>query len=177
MHTIIKRALWGVLIGGGISLLGAGVAQAADTSGEDGLLSGTQAILDVEAPVTVAGNAISVLGDSHSDDADTQAPAAAPAPAPAASTSGDDGAAAGAQASAYLAGDDAMKGIVTLDMGGTSCDIAACLLYGSVNTQFLSSTARENRYGDLSRQYTPLMRACSRCARSAGGATTRATAS
>ncbi|HBS73946.1 MAG TPA: hypothetical protein DEB55_06085, partial [Microbacterium sp.] len=98
MHTIIKRALWGVLIGGGISLLGAGVAQAADTSGEDGLLSGTQAILDVEAPVTVAGNAISVLGDSHSDDADTQAPAAAPAPAPAASTSGDDGAAAGAQA-------------------------------------------------------------------------------
>ena len=34
------------------------------------------------------------------------------------------GPAAGAQASAYLAGDDAMKGIVTLDMGGTSADIA-----------------------------------------------------
>lgn len=34
------------------------------------------------------------------------------------------GPAAGAQASAYLAGDDAEKGIVTLDMGGTSCDIA-----------------------------------------------------
>jgi N-methylhydantoinase A len=34
------------------------------------------------------------------------------------------GPAAGAQASAYLAGDDAQKGIVTLDMGGTSCDIA-----------------------------------------------------
>ncbi len=34
------------------------------------------------------------------------------------------GPAAGAQASAYLAGDDAMRGIVTLDMGGTSADIA-----------------------------------------------------
>jgi N-methylhydantoinase A len=34
------------------------------------------------------------------------------------------GPAAGAQASAYLAGEDARRGIVTLDMGGTSCDIA-----------------------------------------------------
>ena len=34
------------------------------------------------------------------------------------------GPAAGAQASAYLAGEDARTGIVTLDMGGTSCDIA-----------------------------------------------------
>ena len=34
------------------------------------------------------------------------------------------GPAAGAQASAYLARADAMKGLVTLDMGGTSCDIA-----------------------------------------------------
>jgi N-methylhydantoinase A len=34
------------------------------------------------------------------------------------------GPAAGARASAYLAGEDAQRGIVTLDMGGTSCDIA-----------------------------------------------------
>ncbi|NKB22056.1 MAG: hydantoinase/oxoprolinase family protein [Alphaproteobacteria bacterium] len=34
------------------------------------------------------------------------------------------GPAAGAQAGAYLSGDDAMTGIVTLDMGGTSADIA-----------------------------------------------------
>jgi len=34
------------------------------------------------------------------------------------------GPAGGAQASAYLAGEDAKRGIVTLDMGGTSCDIA-----------------------------------------------------
>ncbi len=34
------------------------------------------------------------------------------------------GPAAGARASAWLAPDDARKGLVTLDMGGTSCDIA-----------------------------------------------------
>jgi N-methylhydantoinase A len=34
------------------------------------------------------------------------------------------GPAAGAQASAYLAGEDAKRGLVTLDMGGTSADIA-----------------------------------------------------
>lgn len=34
------------------------------------------------------------------------------------------GPAAGAQASAYLAAQNARKGLVTLDMGGTSCDIA-----------------------------------------------------
>ncbi|MEE8333669.1 MAG: hydantoinase/oxoprolinase family protein [Alphaproteobacteria bacterium] len=34
------------------------------------------------------------------------------------------GPAGGARASAYLAGEDAQTGIVTLDMGGTSCDIA-----------------------------------------------------
>ena len=34
------------------------------------------------------------------------------------------GPAAGAQAGAYLSGEDAIKGIVTLDMGGTSADIA-----------------------------------------------------
>lgn len=96
MHTIVKRALWGALIGGGISLLGAGVAQAAETSGEDGLLSGTQALVDVDLPVTVSGNAISVLGDSHSEGADTPAPE--PAPAPEASTSGTDGTASGSQA-------------------------------------------------------------------------------
>ena len=43
MRTYLKRALWGTLLAGGITLLGATAANAADTSGEDGLLSGTQA--------------------------------------------------------------------------------------------------------------------------------------
>jgi hypothetical protein len=96
MHTFIKRALLGAFIGGGIAVLGAGVAHAADTTGDDGLLSGTQVLLGVEAPVTVGGNAVSLLGDSSSADADTTAPAAAPAPT--ANTSGKDGAGSGTQA-------------------------------------------------------------------------------
>ena len=47
MHTLIKRALWGTLLAGGITLLGATAANAAETSGDDGLLSGTQAVLSV----------------------------------------------------------------------------------------------------------------------------------
>ena len=39
------------------------------------LLSGSQAIIDVQAPLSIVGNAISVIGDSHSS-----APAVAPAP-------------------------------------------------------------------------------------------------
>jgi hypothetical protein len=96
MHTFIKRALLGAFIGGGIAVLGAGVAHAADTTGDDGLLSGTQALLGVEAPLTIGGNAISLLGDSTSADADATPPAAAPALT--ANTSGKDGAGSGTQA-------------------------------------------------------------------------------
>src|SRR5688572_29177551 len=96
MRTSIKRALLGTLLAGGFTLLGATVAQAAETTGDDGLLSGTQAVLDVNLPVTVSGTSLSVIGDSHSEQAETAAPA--PAPAPAATTSGSDGAASGTQA-------------------------------------------------------------------------------
>ena len=44
MRTYAKRVLWGTLIAGGITLLGATAANAAETSGDDGLLSGTQAV-------------------------------------------------------------------------------------------------------------------------------------
>src|SRR5690606_1709992 len=102
MGTFIKRALLGTLLAGGITLLGATVAHAADTTGEDGLLSGTQALLDVKLPVTISGTSLSVIGDSTSQSAATSAPApapapAAPAPAPA-STSGENGVASGTQA-------------------------------------------------------------------------------
>ena len=53
MHTFIKRALVGTLLAGGITLLGATVANAAETTGEDGLLSGNQALIDVSAPVSI----------------------------------------------------------------------------------------------------------------------------
>ncbi len=76
MRTYAKRVLWGTLIAGGITLLGATAANAAETSGDDGFLSGTQAVAPITAPITVVDNAISVLGDAAST-----APAPAPAPA------------------------------------------------------------------------------------------------
>ncbi|WP_295105895.1 chaplin family protein, partial [uncultured Microbacterium sp.] len=98
MRTYIKRALWGTLLAGGITLLGATAANAADTSGEDGLLSGTQADAAISVPVTVVGNAVSLLGDTSAQQTSAPASSPAPAPAPAATTSGDSGTASGTQA-------------------------------------------------------------------------------
>ncbi|GEP47466.1 DUF320 domain-containing protein [Microbacterium saccharophilum] len=96
MNINVTRALWGTLLAGGLTVFGATVAQAAETSGEDGLLSGTQALLSVEAPVTVSGTAVSLLGDASSTSGG-DAPAAASAPAEA-TTSGTGGIASGTQA-------------------------------------------------------------------------------
>ena len=56
MNSTLSRVLLGTLVAGGITLFGAAAAQAAEptTSGEDGLLSGTQALLNVDIPITVA---------------------------------------------------------------------------------------------------------------------------
>lgn len=96
MNINVTRALWGTLLAGGLTVFGATVAQAAETSGEDGLLSGTQALLSVEAPVTVSGTAVSLLSDASSTSGG-DAPAAASAPAEA-TTSGTGGIASGTQA-------------------------------------------------------------------------------
>ncbi|MEV7632732.1 chaplin family protein [Microbacterium sp. NPDC089318] len=105
MNKHVKYALWGVLLAGGVSLLGTSAANAAETDGSDGLLSGTQIIAPVTAPITAVGNAVSVLDTSAIDStpdaapaASTSAPAPAPAPAPAAETNGDDSVASGTQA-------------------------------------------------------------------------------
>ena len=76
MRTSLKRALWGTLIAGGITLFGATVANAAETTGDDGLLSGTQAETAITAPVSVVNNAISVVSDAVV----SSSPAPAPAP-------------------------------------------------------------------------------------------------
>ncbi|MFM2475328.1 hypothetical protein K6Y82_43375, partial [Burkholderia cenocepacia] len=64
-------------------------ASASSGSGSDGLLSGDSSGAVVSAPVTVSGNAVSVLGDAHSEGAATTV--AAPADASASSGSGSDG--------------------------------------------------------------------------------------
>lgn len=119
MHRYIKRALWGAVIAGGITLIGSTAAGAAETGGEDGLLSGTQLLAPVEVPVSVVGNAISLLGSSS---VEAPAPASAPAPAPApaeASTDGSSGVGSGSQA------------IVEVSLPITVSDNAIAVLGGS----------------------------------------------
>src|SRR5690554_6542182 len=66
MRKSVSRALWGAFFVGGLTVLGAGAAHAADTSGEDGTASGNQVGILGELSVTIGGNAISILGDSES---------------------------------------------------------------------------------------------------------------
>ena len=97
MKRLALRALYATLFAGGLTLLGAGVAHASETSGDDGILSGTQAGISIELPVTLGGNAISLIGDSSSSDA-TTAVSSGDAAEPVAVTSGDDGIGSGTQA-------------------------------------------------------------------------------
>jgi hypothetical protein len=100
MNSFVKKGLYCALFVGGLSLLGIGTANAAETSGEDGLASGTQLVTALEAPVTLAGNAISVIGDSSSGSAAAASPTPLedPATSPSATTSGSDAIASGTQA-------------------------------------------------------------------------------
>jgi LPXTG-motif cell wall-anchored protein len=111
MKKLIVRSLYFGLFVGGLTLLGATAANAADnqTTGEDGLLSGTQIGAVLDLPVDLAGNAISVLGDAASTDSSVTAaePAAPAEPAPpessgaassGADTSGEGGIGSGSQA-------------------------------------------------------------------------------
>ena len=66
MNITLSRALYGTLFVGSLTLLGTTAAHAADTSGDNGTLSGSQVIADVTAPILATGNAISVVGDSAS---------------------------------------------------------------------------------------------------------------
>ena len=85
MNKYIFRGLIGACFVGGLWAVGATGANAATTSGSDGLLSGTQLYAVVSAPVQAAGNAVSVVGDSVSGSAPAAAAPVAAAPAPAAS--------------------------------------------------------------------------------------------
>ncbi|MBG6237789.1 hypothetical protein IWX78_000732, partial [Mycetocola sp. CAN_C7] len=103
MNRHVARCLYGVIFAGGLTLLGATAANAADTSGDDGLLSGTLVDSVVSVPVSVGGTAVSLIGDSSTaDSVASSAPATASAPVGSSSpstssTSGDDGIASGTQ--------------------------------------------------------------------------------
>jgi len=73
----------------------AGGSDGATTSGEDGVLSGSQVVADVLAPITAGGNAVAVLGDASSEGSTTESSTAAGSDG--AATSGDDGELSGSQ--------------------------------------------------------------------------------
>lgn len=97
MHKAISRTLWGVAFVGGLTVLGAGAANAADTSGEDGVASGTQIGILGEAPAVISGNAISILGDSGSAGTVSQPAGSGGAAESASTTNGQGGTLGGSQ--------------------------------------------------------------------------------
>jgi len=127
MSKYVSRGLALVLFTGGLTLLGAGIANAADTTGDDGLLSGTQVVAPINAPIEAAGNAVSILGDALSGGAAAPAPAPAPAAAPAASpvtTSGTESVLGGTQAVVDVVAPLAVQGNA-ISVAGDSAATAA----------------------------------------------------
>ncbi|MHC6229225.1 chaplin family protein [Arthrobacter sp. MMS24-T111] len=98
MHRNIRRCLLGTAFAGGLLAFGGVAANAADTttSGNDGLLSGTQVVAPINIPVNLGATSLGLVGDSSASTQNAGAPAA-PAPAPAATTTGSDGIASGTQ--------------------------------------------------------------------------------
>jgi LPXTG-motif cell wall-anchored protein len=138
MKKIITRGLYFGLFVGGLTFLGATAANAADqsTSGDDGLLSGTQIGAVVDLPADLTGNAISLIGDATTSDSSVAAPetAAEPAPEappadatdpPATTTSGDDAIGSGSQAIVDLVVPVEVSGNAISVLGDSSSDDAA----------------------------------------------------
>ncbi|MDQ0893695.1 chaplin family protein [Agromyces ramosus] len=127
MKRLAMRALYATLFAGGLTLLGAGVAHASDTSGDDGILSGTQAGISIELPVTPSGNAVSVIGDSSSSDATTEVSSGDDAE-PVAVTSGDDGVGSGTQALVDVAVPVTVSGNAVSVIGDSSSEDATTVV-------------------------------------------------
>src|SRR5947209_2521974 len=62
MKTWVRKSLKVGVLSAGFLLIGGAAAHAADTSNNFGIGSGNQVAVPVEAPVTVSGNAIGLLG-------------------------------------------------------------------------------------------------------------------
>ena len=96
MHASLRRGLQIALVVGG-GLVFSAQAHADDTTGVDSILGGNQSVISVEIPVTVGGNAISVIGDSKSKSASTTSGSTSGSTAGENTTSGEDSAAGGNQ--------------------------------------------------------------------------------
>ncbi|PKW26960.1 hypothetical protein ATL31_1789 [Phycicoccus duodecadis] len=94
MRAYVRRGLEVALVVGGGIFFSAN-AWADDTSGADSLLGGNQVGSVVSIPVTVGGNAVSVLGDSHSSGSSASGGAGSSDAGSSSSTSGEDSAGGG----------------------------------------------------------------------------------
>jgi hypothetical protein len=121
MKKYVSRALWCALLAGGLTVLGATAANAAESGGEDGLVSGNQVLSSITAPVTVEGNAISLLGDSSSSGTST-GPAIVTdgTDSDSAVTDGEDGVASGNQVSPDVTAPVAVEGNAISVLGDSS---------------------------------------------------------
>src|SRR5690554_2592862 len=121
MNKAISRALWGAFFVGGLTVLGAGAAHAADTSGEDGTASGDQAGILADLPVNISGNAVSILGDSESSGATATPSESAPA-AGSSNTTGEDGTVGGNQVVADIVAPIVASGNAISILGDSSTE-------------------------------------------------------
>jgi hypothetical protein len=67
MNTNLSRLLRAGVLAGGLMAVSAGVAHAAETTGghsAPGLLAGNQVVVPIQIPITIGGNAVSVLAHS-----------------------------------------------------------------------------------------------------------------
>ncbi len=124
MNSYARKGLYCALLVGGFSLLGIGAANAADTSGDDAVASGTQIVTPVTAPVDVDQNAISVVGNSSTGGAPDAAPQAAADSGPdgSSTTSGTDGVASGTQVPAEITAPVTVTGNAISVVGDSSAE-------------------------------------------------------
>ncbi|MFC9769885.1 MULTISPECIES: DUF320 domain-containing protein [unclassified Pseudarthrobacter] len=90
-------------------------AAGAETSGADGVASGTQVIAPITVPVNLGATSLGLVGDSAATTQTAGAPAPAPAVVPAASTDGSNGIASGTQVVAPVT--------VPITIGATSAGV------------------------------------------------------
>lgn len=132
MNTTLRKCLLGTCFAGGMIVLSATAANAADTtSGKDGILSGSQVVAPVSAPINLNATSLGILGNSSSTasgGAHSAGTGTSPT-APAASTSGSNSIGSGTQIVAPIT--------VPINLGSSSVG-----LLGGFHCDELSPTRR-----------------------------------
>ena len=158
MRPTMRRGLQIALVLGGAIFCSA-QAQADDTTGLDSVLGGNQAVVVIEAPVTVSGNAVSVIGDSSSADSDTSATSGSGHSdgAGTSSTSGEDSVAGGNQVAAPVGAPVTVSGNAVSVIGDSkSSDSEASVETGSdADAESESTTSGEDSIGGGTQVVSP----------------------